>query len=118
MKLRIQSHRFVGSAVMAAALCTSVSTVALAADNATQSNASVSCESLAALSLPGAKVTEAQTITDGTFKAPEAKEPLKGLPPFCRVHVVVSPAINIEIWMPLKGWNGKLMGLTAGGVLG
>lgn len=120
MKLRILPARAMRCAALSAVLCTSVSTYALAAAKSDTggSKAAVSCESLATLSLPNAKVTAAQAITTGTYKPEDARNTIEKLPSFCRVHVVVKPEINVEIWMPLAGWNGKLMGTTPGGVLG
>ena len=118
MKLRIQPGRAIRCAAMSAVLCASVSSYALAAGAKSEGMSGGNCANLMALDLPNAKVTEAQAVTSGTYQAEGARNPITKLPPFCRVHVVVKPAINVEVWMPLTGWNGKLMGLTGGGVLG
>jgi len=117
MTLKIQTGRAVRCALLSAALCTSVSTYALAASSA-KTSTNVNCESLTGLDLPNAKVTAAQSITTGKYQPEGARAMIENLPPFCRVHVVVRPQINVEIWLPLNGWNGKLLGTTPGGVLG
>ena len=109
--------RSAGCATFLFALSLSVSSQAIAAA-ARQSTPSVPCESLAGLDLPQAKVVAAKAITSGSFKPDDSETTFKNLPPFCRVRVVVRPAINIEIWMPLNNWNGKLFGFTPGGMLG
>ncbi len=119
MTFQIQPGCVLRCAAMTVALCTSVSTYALAAGKAeTGIKPAVACESLTALDLPNAKVTAAQTIATGSYQPEDARSPIEKLPPFCRVHVVVRPQINVEIWLPLSNWNGKLMGTTPGGTLG
>jgi hypothetical protein len=41
-----------------------------------------------------------------------------GVPAYCRVLGFVRPAINFEIHLPVKGWNGKLLTLGCGGFCG
>ena len=116
MKLRIQPGLVVRCAAISAALSTGVLSYALAAS----SNAAMAaaCQNLTALDLPNAKVTAAEAVTGGKFHPAGAREEIENLPPFCRVRVVVRPTINVEIWMPLSGWNGKLLGTVPGGTLG
>ena len=78
----------------------------------------VQCETLSGLTLPNATVTVAQTNTDGQFAVPNSTTIIRNLPAFCRVHVVVKPAINVEVWMPISHWNGKLLAVEPGGTLG
>jgi feruloyl esterase len=64
------------------------------------------CEQLTgSLELSNAKVTATETVTSGTFMDQ------KGLPPFCRVQLTLTPSpdsdIKSEVWLPLSGWNGK-----------
>lgn len=44
------------------------------------------------------------------------------LPAFCRVRAVAIPTpdsqIGIEVWLPLRGWNGRLLGTGNGGGAG
>jgi feruloyl esterase len=64
------------------------------------------CDRLAAsIKLTNAKVASTETVTSGTFMDQ------KGLPPFCRVQLTLTPSsdsdIKSELWLPLNGWNGK-----------
>ncbi len=94
-----------------------------------------SCEGLAQLELPGAKILSAQTVAAGAFTPPPNTTPwivgdpafYKVLPAFCRVVVEATPSadssIKIEVWMPPNGqsgsrWNGKLQGHGNGGFAG
>lgn len=85
-----------------------------------------SCESLSSLKLPDTTITSAQTVEAGAFPVPEDLKSLKGifknLPAFCRVMAEIKPAqdsnIKIEVWMPLKGFNGKFSGEGNGGFAG
>ena len=78
----------------------------------TPATASTSCEGLAALWLPHATITSAQSIPAGTF-TPPGSTPLTGLPAFCRVEGVSSPTrdseIGFELWIPRKAWNAKYL---------
>ena len=84
--------------------------------HATASGAGKSCEDLASLALPDAKITRAEPVTTGTF------EKLTNLPAFCRVAATLTPsvdsAIKMEVWMPLDDWNGKFVGTGNGGAAG
>ncbi|MFZ0396206.1 MAG: tannase/feruloyl esterase family alpha/beta hydrolase [Terracidiphilus sp.] len=87
------------------------------------------CQRLAGLNLPHAAVTMATEVAAGAFNAPpdpfsgqSAAAFYKKLPAFCRVVVHSHPSadsdIPIEVWMPLEGWNGKLLGDGNGGFAG
>lgn len=93
------------------------------------------CEGLAQLELPGAKILSAQTVADGAFSPPPTRAPwlvgdpsfYKTLAAFCRVQVEATPSadssIKIEVWMPANGenggaWNGKLQAQANGGFAG
>ena len=80
-----------------------------------------SCESLAQLALPNAKITIAQTVAAGEF-TPLGRTALKDLPAFCRVAATLNPStdsdIRIEVWFPVEGWNGKYRGQGNGGFAG
>jgi feruloyl esterase len=71
-----------------------------------------SCESLTALTLPNTAITSAAVAAaSGTT------------PASCRVHAQVThpPAgdtENIDVWMPLEGWNGRFQGVGGGGYSG
>jgi hypothetical protein len=83
------------------------------------------CGRLESLELPHAKITSAVVIEAGTFTPANAASTIQpptgeypGLPAFCRVAGVSSPAadssIGFEVWMPVSGWNGKLVGVGNG----
>ena len=88
------------------------------------------CESLAKLSLPQAKILGAETIPAGAFKWPGELPPwmasaaamFKFLPAFCRVTAQAAPSadsdIRIEVWLPAEKWNGKFQGHGNGGFAG
>ena len=81
-------------------------------------SASGSCDELASLSLPQAKVTVAQSVA-GEFTPPGSQHPMRNLPAFCRVAATLMPSedsdIKIEVWMPASGWNGKFQAVGNGG---
>ncbi|HXA10808.1 MAG TPA: hypothetical protein VNW93_01230, partial [Mycobacterium sp.] len=88
-----------------------------------------SCESLAALALPHAKIDAVQSVAPGAFVAPagrgreggaggrgasgrgSAPNPYADTPAFCRVSATLTPSadsdIKAEVWLPASGWNGK-----------
>ena len=78
-----------------------------------------SCDSLATLSLPNAKITAAISVPGPGFTPPGATRPMNGLPAFCRVAATLTPSadsdIEIEVWMPQSTWNGKFVALGNGG---
>jgi hypothetical protein len=88
------------------------------------------CGALAARALGGAKVTSAEIVAAGAFTPPPAASPwlvgdpamYKAVPAFCRVIAEARPsadsAIAIEVWMPARGWNGKLQSHGNGGFAG
>ncbi len=92
--------------------------------------AAVSCDKLAALSLPHATVTMAARVEAGSFVPPPVPwetrppdpAPFRNLPAFCRVAATLTPSrdsmIHIEVWLPVDGWNGKFMGVGNGGWAG
>ena len=89
-----------------------------------------SCEKLAQTAIPQAKITSARTIAAGAMPVPASVPPwlqssaslFKSLPAFCRVSVVSQPSadsdIQMEIWMPISGWNEKFQGQGNGGFAG
>ena len=80
-----------------------------------------SCEDLAKLALPDAAITLAQAVPAGTF-TPPVGPPLRELPAFCRVALLMKPSadshIEAEVWLPGSGWNGKFQGIGNGGFAG
>lgn len=91
-----------------------------------------SCESLTSLSLPDTTITKAEVVPAGAFKAPPPVGPAPpidfgpvsyaDLPAFCRVSATLKPTsdsdIQIEVWLPVSGWNGKYEGVGDGGWAG
>jgi hypothetical protein len=89
------------------------------------------CESLNNLELPNATSIAATSFPGGTFQPPDpvgfvptpalphASPPISGLPAFCRVSILVAPAINIEVWLPNPGaWTNRFRGVGGGGYAG
>ncbi len=127
--MRIRSLVFVsGSLLLSGALAVAVQAGISSAQNAVLASAD-SCERVARLELPNAKITMAKAVPAGTFEGPpevfsgpDLSAFYKMLPGFCRVVAHATPTadsdIPIEVWMPLAGWNGKLEGLGNGGFAG
>src|ERR1700742_3826983 len=76
-----------------------------------------SCESLSSLTLPHTAITLAQTVRDAwpvSVRTPPAPRT-----PFCRVAATLRPTadsdIEIEVWLPESGWNGKFQAVGNGG---
>lgn len=72
------------------------------------------CESLASTALPATTVTSAQLFPTGHFVPPTGPAPaFSQLPAFCRVLATLRPSsdseIQIEVWLPVSGWNGKFL---------
>ncbi len=93
--------------------------------------AAAPCESLSSLKLPDTTITLAQPVAAGAFSAGGAGgrggargggNPYADLPAFCRVTATIKPTsdsdINVEVWMPMTGWNGKFQGVGNGGWTG
>lgn len=102
-------------------------------DEPLPANASSTCKNLTALKLPDTTIALAETVAAGAFTPPRTVlekgllglDPVaaKDLPEFCRVAGIVKPSkdseIKFEVWMPSPPrWNGKLMGVGNGGLLG
>ena len=97
------------------------------------------CAALKSLELPDTTITLAESVPAGNFMPPTntsvgpppepprngapppppaGPKPLENLPAFCRVAGTVAPAIEFEVWMPDRNWNGRLQGVGLGGYLG
>ena len=76
------------------------------------------CEDLAALDIPYATITVAQSVPAGSFQPPTGN-PIADLPAFCRVALTMAPSadssIRVEVWMPTSAWTGRFQGLGCGG---
>lgn len=79
------------------------------------------CTNLQSLPLEHATITSAADETTGVF-TPPGSAPITGLPAFCRVTATLTPAsdsaIQVEIWLPETGWNGRFLGTGGGGFQG
>ncbi|HUO23392.1 MAG TPA: tannase/feruloyl esterase family alpha/beta hydrolase [Caulobacteraceae bacterium] len=85
---------------------------------AAQAHAATPCEEAAKAALPDGKVVSAELVDAGAVMAPTGATPadkaaLAALPALCRVSAQLKPSadslINIEVWLPTAGWNGKLV---------
>lgn len=115
---------------------TLVAVATIAAAQATSTNAPPpasqaapgACEKLASLQIPNATITSAKAFPTGAYTptaangGDELAQFASKLPGFCRVLAKATPSsdsnIEIEIWLPLAGWNGKLQGTGNGGFAG
>jgi feruloyl esterase len=83
------------------------------------------CESLKPLSLPNTKITSVEFVAAGQYRAQgrggqQAAGPQ--LPAHCRVAAALAPTpdshIEMELWLPAEGWNGKFLAVGNGGWAG
>ncbi len=73
------------------------------------------CDSLKALTLPGATIDNVEVVAAGAFTQPAARggrgNGMSDLPAFCRVALTARPSsdsdIKIEVWLPVENWNRK-----------
>jgi len=98
--------------IRAGAMCAALIVSLACAHNA---SAAASCESLSMLSLPNTTFTLVKTVPPGGF-------PPQKLPAFCRVAATLRPSadsdVKMEVWLPVEGWNGKLLAVGNGGWAG
>ncbi len=83
------------------------------------------CARLVTATLPDARVTAAGYVAAGAFVPPRippgARVPprFRAAPAFCRVRATLTPSpasrIEIEVWLPVHGWNGRFRGQGNGG---
>jgi feruloyl esterase len=87
----------------------------------TPASAQLACEGLAARAFGDTLVVQAQSFAGGSFTAPDGIA-YENVPSFCKVSAVANPTqdsvINIEVWMPTQGWNGRMVGQGNGGYAG
>ena len=86
------------------------------------------CESLRELSIRGATITAATSVDAGLITLPQfgpragTNRPPEPIPAHCRVTMVLTPTsdsnINVELWLPTEGWNGKFLATGNGGWAG
>jgi len=91
---------------------------------ATAAHSQQSCADLAKASLPHTAILKAERIGAGKWvpAADDKNTIYRKLPAFCRVRAESHPSadsqIEIEVWLPLAGWNGKFLGQGNGGFAG
>ena len=92
---------------------------------ASAATSTASCDALASLALPQAKVTKAQFVAAGALTLPNAGRGAglyAQLPALCRIAAVLTPSadshIQMEIWLPAENWNGKFLAVGNGGWAG
>jgi len=86
----------------------------------------VACASLGQVTVTHGKAIAAEVVAAGAFVPPGGRpsptSTYATLPAFCRVTLTLAPTadsdIRVEVWMPLAGWNGKLLGVGNGGLGG
>ncbi len=120
------SQRIRCAVLYAAPAATAAATPAAArADHGTSA---VDYAALAGTALAGARITLAEPVAAGRFVpppssvAPDLPQRVASMPAFCRVRATAMPSrdshVGIELWMPLAGWNGRLLGTGNGGGAG
>src|SRR2546423_3944238 len=88
-----------------------------------------SCDGLTKLRLANTTITKARIVGEGGFrlrrrlpKSVEFFTAFNRLAAFCRVEATVQPSpdshIEVEVWLPVAGWNGRLLGVGNGGFAG
>jgi len=88
------------------------------------------CDNLARLAFPNTTIARAQLVAAGAFRLPatvrrpsaEIFTAFDRLPAFCRLEATIAPSrdshIEVEVWLPATGWNGRLLGTGNGGYAG
>src|SRR5262247_408851 len=80
------------------------------------------CEALKTLSLPHTAITAAELRPAGTTQPGRGRGAGASLPAHCRVAAVLTPSsdshIEMELWLPSEGWNGKFLAVGNGGWAG
>ena len=81
------------------------------------------CAAVKALALDGTTITTAEVVTDVKLPYPSPYgTPMTDLPSFCRVAGVIKPTpdskIKFEVWLPVAGWNERLLAGGNGGYAG
>ena len=87
-------------------------------------DAPMSCADLVKLDLPDTLIRSATEVPAGPYafgnSAPTCSSNTAAttMRAFCRVQATIAPTINIEVWLPLEGWNGKFQGIGNHGFAG
>jgi hypothetical protein len=78
------------------------------------------CAALASVSIAEARI-QAELVSTSTFTPPSGRT-ISDLPNFCRVAMTLTPSsdsrIQMELWLPIDNWNGRLQGIGNGGYAG
>src|SRR5213594_890470 len=81
----------------------------------------VTCETLIAVPLQDGVITSAVSVPGPRFTGPDGRT-YQEVQPFCRVTATLTPTsdslINVEVWMPISGWNLRFEGTGNGGYAG
>jgi feruloyl esterase len=102
--------------------------IARAEDNSRPAS-NTACRALAEMRLDGAQVLSAGLVAAGKIAAepglpamPDLQVRMSAMPAICRIQAVATPSsdsrINIEVWLPLRQWNGRFLGTGNGGGAG
>jgi hypothetical protein len=95
--------------------------LALALFPATAAFAANDCAGLKSLALPDTTVVSAERVAAGGIMLPSGPT-RKDMPAFCRVSGILHPTtdsvIRFEVWLPLAGWNTRLLNVGNGGFAG
>ncbi len=75
------------------------------------------CRALATQALDGAHVASAERVVAGpmTTPVPGSVPATHDLPPFCRVKGIAATSIGFEVWLPVQGWNGRILSVGNAG---
>lgn len=116
------------AALLGTTLLASAAPIAAARQTDTSDAEGQRCRAIAAMALPGAKVMASASVPAGAFTLarpamlPDFADRLRDMPAFCQVKIVAAPStqshIGIEVWLPLKDWNGRFLGTGNGGGAG
>src|SRR5438094_8283094 len=78
----------------------------------------VTCETLIAVPLQDGVITSAVSVPGPRLTGPDGRT-YQEVQPFCRVTATLTPTsdslINVEVWMPISGWNLRFEGTGNGG---
>jgi hypothetical protein len=110
---------------LAAALVATLALMSVAGCRAPASPEANRCADLRNLRLDHVSLVAIRTVSAGhdfLWKTALIGVPFFKVPASCRITAVSTPTpdsrINIEIWMPLDHWNGRLQGIGNGGFAG
>lgn len=78
-------------------------------------------ERMGAVQIEDGEITGTELVEQGDVESIPGL-PVKNLPEHIKVSVICCPEegsnIKIEVWMPVRGWNGDLVGVGNGGAAG